>query len=70
MNFMETCEYEGQRDCVTRETVCGKDANNGKQWPYQLTAYVDVFEYADWIKGKINEINGSQYLVDQDSSYC
>ena len=50
--------------------MCGKDANNGKQWPYQFTAYVDVFEYVDWIKDKTNEINGSQYLVNQDSSYC
>ena len=66
-NLMEKCKTEGQRDCWTRETVCGKDANNGKQWPYQLSGYVDVFEYADWIKGKIN---GGKYLVNQDSSYC
>ena len=38
---------------------CGKDANNGKQWPYQLSNYVDVFKYADWIKSKTNKINGS-----------
>jgi len=46
-------------DHPTRDTVCGKDANNGKQWPYMLSFYVDVFEYADWIKDKINKNNGS-----------
>ena len=65
---MEKCKTEGQRDCWTRETVCGKDANNGKQWPYQLSNYVDVFKYADWIKNQTNKINGIFYLVYQNSS--
>ena len=47
--------------------MCGKDANNGKQWPYMRSNYVDVFKHADWIKEKTNKINGSKYLVNQTS---
>jgi len=47
-----------EMDHITRKNVCGKDANNGKQWPYQLSNYVDVFKYANWIKNQTNKING------------
>jgi len=54
------CGLNSNKKCIkrTRETVCGKDANNGKQWPYMLSNYVDVFKHADWIKEKTNKING------------
>jgi len=63
------CGADSNKICIkrTRETVCGKDANNGKQWPYMRSNYVDVFKHADWIKEKTNKINGSKYLVNQTS---